>query len=90
MFRLPPEPYRIKMIEPIRLLPEPERRRRLAEAGHNTFLLRSADVCAGRQARAGSGCSFGRYGQRLRDRREQEVRIKHRRLMCRKGIGSPT
>jgi tyrosine phenol-lyase len=44
MFRLPPEPYRIKMIEPIHLLPEPERRRRLAEAGYNTFLLRSVDV----------------------------------------------
>ena len=44
MFRLPPEPYRIKMIEPISLLPEGERRRRLAAAGYNTFLLRSADV----------------------------------------------
>jgi len=39
-----PEPYKIKMIEPIRLVPEAERRARLAEAGYNTFLLRSADV----------------------------------------------
>ena len=44
MFRLPPEPYRIKMIEPIHLLPESERRLRLVKAGYNTFLLRSVDV----------------------------------------------
>ena len=42
--RLLPEPYRIKMIEPNRILPEAERRKRLADAGYNTFLLRSADV----------------------------------------------
>lgn len=39
-----PEPYKIKMIEPIRLLPEPKRALRLREAGWNTFLLASRDV----------------------------------------------
>ncbi len=39
-----PEPYKIKMIEPIRLPSAAERRERLSEAGYNTFLLRSADV----------------------------------------------
>ena len=39
-----PEPYKIKMVEPITLLPKEERSRRIREAGFNTFLLKSRDV----------------------------------------------
>ena len=39
-----PEPYKIKMVEPIDLLPAAERSRRIEEAGFNTFLLKSRDV----------------------------------------------
>ncbi|HZS24225.1 MAG TPA: tryptophanase [Gaiellaceae bacterium] len=39
-----PPPWKIKVVEPVALRPEPERRRALEDAGYNTFLLRSEDV----------------------------------------------
>src|SRR5512138_1482025 len=37
-------PWKIKVVEPVALLPEADRRRALELAGYNTFLLRSEDV----------------------------------------------
>ncbi len=39
-----PEPYRIKMVEPIRLIPREQREKRLEEAGYNVFALKGEDI----------------------------------------------
>ena len=44
MTRPVPEPYRIKVVEPIRLIPRAEREAVLAKAGNNVFFVRSEDV----------------------------------------------
>ncbi|RIK30422.1 MAG: tyrosine phenol-lyase [Anaerolineae bacterium] len=40
----PPEPFRIKVTEPIRLIPREEREVKLKEAGYNLFALKAEDI----------------------------------------------
>lgn len=44
MLKRKPEPFKMKMIEKISIIPEEQRVKRLAEAGYNPFALRAEDV----------------------------------------------
>src|ERR1700690_4093267 len=44
MTTYPPEPFRIKVIESIRLIPPEEREARLKEAGYNLFSVKAEDI----------------------------------------------
>ncbi|NBI08184.1 tryptophanase [Senegalia massiliensis] len=44
MYEKMAEPYKIKMVEPIKLIPKEEREKKIKEVGYNQFGLRSEDI----------------------------------------------
>ncbi len=68
-----PEPYVMKVVEPVRLASAQERATAIAEAGYNTFLLRSRDIYIDLLTDSGTAAMSTRQWAAMLDVHESEL-----------------
>ena len=70
------EPWKVKVVEPLKLTTRPQRERAIAAAGYNTFLLRSEDAVLRRLRQVKTGATGGaQLGDHLLIVRERNLNL---------------
>ena len=82
----PPEPFRIKVVEPIHLIPLEERRKALQNSGYNIFALKAKHVFIDLLTDSGTGAMSQHQWAAIMEGDESYAGAKIGRASCRERV----